>query len=122
MSAPARTVAIFSVYMFTTGLAFLFIPNAVLPLFGFQATAEVWIRVLGLLVMIVGGYYLYCARCEVRPFFQASVFGRVAFCIGLITLAFLGLGSPMLIAFGLIDLTGAVWTGLSLRRKVDSAG
>src|SRR5512145_1822899 len=83
MSAPARTLALFSIYMFVTGLAFLFMPNVVLPVFGFQATSEAWIRVLGLLVTITGGYYLYCARCEARPFFQATVFGRVAFCIGL---------------------------------------
>jgi hypothetical protein len=121
MSAPARTVAMFSVYLFITGLSFLFIPNVVLPLFGFQATTEVWIRVLGLLVMIVGSYYLYCARCEFRPFLRATVLGRVAFCMGLVTLALFDAGGPMLVLFGSVDLAGALWTGLSLRAESSNA-
>jgi hypothetical protein len=115
MSTPARTVAVFGVYMLVVGLSFIFIPNIVLPLFGFGITTEIWIRVLGLLVMIVGIYYLSCARNEIQSFFQVSVFGRVAFCIGLVTLAFLNVGASTLIVFGLIDLAGAVWTWRSLR-------
>jgi hypothetical protein len=111
----------FGIYIFVVGLSFIFIPNLVLPLFGFATTTEVWIRVLGLLTTILGTYYLYCAYHNLRLFFRATVFGRMAFCVGLITLAVLGLGGPMLIILGLIDLMGAVWTGLSLRVSESSA-
>jgi hypothetical protein len=115
MSTPARTIMIFGIYVVITGLAFFLLPNMVLPLLGFATTTEVWIRVMGLLGAILGAYYLYCARHEALPFFRATVYGRVAFFIGLTALALRGLGGPMLIVFGLIDLVGAVWTGLSLR-------
>jgi hypothetical protein len=108
-------MTVFGIYLAIAGLLFIFIPNIILPLFGFPATTDVWIRVVGLLAVILSLYFLYSVRYADRHFFRASVFGRVVFCTGLITFAFLGLGSPMLIVFGLIDLSGATWTWLSLR-------
>jgi len=43
------------IYMMGMGVGFLFLPHLVLPLFGFADTSEVWIRVLGALVLGVAG-------------------------------------------------------------------
>ena len=115
MSNPARSITVFGVYLILSGLSFMTLPNIVLPLLGFQATTEVWIRVVGLLAAILGGYFLYSVRCDDRHFYRATVFARLAFFSGVTLFALLGLGSPLLVLFGLVDLAGASWTWLALR-------
>jgi hypothetical protein len=106
---------VWGVYLIVAGLGFLFIPNVVLPLFGFSTTTEVWIRVVGLLVAILGAYYFYSARRNVVPFFRITVPGRIAFAVGVIGLVTFGLSGPSLLIFGALDVIGAIWTWLSLR-------
>jgi membrane-bound ClpP family serine protease len=113
----ARSIAVFGIYLALSGLAFIFIPNVILPLFGFAATAEVWIRVVGLLAAILGFYFLYSVRHADHHFFRATVYARLMFFTGLVLFALLSWGSPMLVAFGLIDLAGAAWTRVALRES-----
>ena len=115
MSNPARSIMVFGVYLVVAGLSFIFIPNVVLPLFGFPETTEVWIRLAGLLTAILGMYFLYSVRHDDRHFFHATVFARLIFFTGVTLFVILGWGSAMLIAFGLVDLAGAAWTWLALR-------
>lgn len=122
MSNPARSITVFGIYLAISGLSFVLIPNTILPLFGFPTTTEVWIRVVGLLASILGIYFLYSVRHDDHHFFRATVLGRIVFCIGVITFALLGWGSPLLIVFGLIDLAGAAWTWFSLRAEAAQLG
>ena len=113
MSNPARSITVFGIYLAISGSCFMVIPNTVLPLLGFQPTTEVWIRVVGLLAAILGGYFLYAVRYDDQRFFRATVYARLAFFSGMTLFALLGLASPLLVLFGLIDLGGATWTWLS---------
>lgn len=115
MSKPARSITVFGIYLALAGLSFIFIPNIVLPLFGFPTTTEVWIRLAGLLTLILGMYFLYSVRYEDRHFFRATIFARLIFFTGVTIFVILGWGSPLLIAFGLVDLAGAAWTWSALR-------
>ena len=115
MSNPARSILVFGVYLALAGLAFIFIPNLILPLLGFPATTEVWVRITGLLTAILGLYFFYSVRYDDRHFFRATVFARLMFFTGVTLFVIAGWGSPMLIAFGLVDLAGAAWTWLALR-------
>jgi hypothetical protein len=115
MSKPAKTIFVFGIYMAVTGLGFLLIPNPLLALFGFATTNEPWIHVVGLLVAILAFYYIQAARQEVEPLFRWSLYCRPAAFVVFATLVVLGLARPMLILFGVIDLLGAIWTGLALR-------
>jgi len=115
MSNPARSITVFGIYLAIAGLAFAFAPNMVLPLFGFPTTTEVWIRLVGLLTAILGMYFLYSVRHDDRHFFRATVFARLIFFAGVTLFVILGFASPLLIAFGLVDLAGAAWTWLALR-------
>ncbi len=115
MSRTGMSVLVWGIYYILAGLGFLFIPNVVLPLFGFSTTTEVWVRVVGLLVGIIGAYYSYCARNNVEPFMRITVPGRFAFVVGAIGLVMLGLSSPSILIIAAGDAIGAIWTWLSLR-------
>lgn len=117
MSNPARPMLVFGVYLALAGLSFIFIPNVILPLLGFPTTTEVWIRVVGLLVTILGFYFLYSVRHDDRRFYRATIFARLGFFAGVTAFALLNLAGPMLILFGVIDLVGAGWTWWALRER-----
>ena len=117
MSKAATSVFVFSLYMFVLGLVLLVVPNLLLRLFGIPETTEVWIRVVGMLVFILGYYYFQAARNELTVFFKASVVGRFSVLVFLIAFVLLGFAPPVLIAFGLIDSGAALWTALSMRSE-----
>src|SRR5436305_7698213 len=98
-------------------MAFMFIPSVILPLFGFAAPVEVWIHVVGLLALILGFYFFYSVRHADHHFYRATIYARLIFFTGLVLFVALGWTGPLLLAFGLIDLAGAAWTWLALRRE-----
>ena len=109
MSPAARTVHLFGLYLVAVGVALIVIPNVLAGVFGIPPTDEPWIRMLGLLVLGLAGYYLVAARSELTVFFQASVTGRVLIGAGLIVIVSLW-GYWMAVVFGLADIAGALWT------------
>jgi hypothetical protein len=109
MSPAARTVHLFGLYLVAVGVALIVIPNVLAGVFGIPPTDEPWIRMLGLLVLGLAGYYLVAARSELTVFFQASVTGRVLIGAGLIVIVSLW-GYWMAVVFGLTDIAGALWT------------
>ena len=115
VSRAAASVLAFGIYMVIVGLALLVVPNVLLSLFAYPTTTEIWIRILGFIVVVLGYYYIVAARYELTPFFRASVYGRPAVIVCFAGLVLLGMAEPVIILFGAIDLLGAVWTALALR-------
>jgi hypothetical protein len=121
MSKAAFSVKVFAVYLAGLGVILLFVPNLLLGLFGFAATAEVWIRVLGVVIINLGVYYWFAAVSESVPFFRASVATRVFVLVAFAGLAAAGLALPTLILFGAVDTLGGLWTHLALRADTQRA-
>jgi len=117
MSRAARSVYVFGFYMAVLGVVLVAAPNLLLTLNGLPTTSEVWIRVVGVLVLCLAVYYLLAARHELTEFFRWTVFVRSTVIVFFAAFVFLGFVSPVLILFGAIDLLGAVCTGLALRSE-----
>jgi uncharacterized membrane protein len=117
MSKSARSLFVFSIYLFVLGIVLLVIPNVLLNLLALPETNEVWIRVVGMLVFILGFYYFQAAKSEIKKFFQWTVYGRTAVLIFFIVFVILDYTPPILILFGFIDAVAALWTQLSLRSE-----
>jgi hypothetical protein len=115
MGNTARSITVFGIYLTLTGLALVIIPNIILPLLGLGTTTEIWIRVVGLLTLILGGYFLNSVRTNDDSFYRATIYARLVFFTGIAVFVLSGLASPLLVLFGLIDLAGAAWTWTSLR-------
>ena len=115
MSAAARSLYVFSIYAFVVGVLLILAPNLLLGLFFIPATHEVWVRVVGLLVVLLGFQYFKSAGAEFRMFFGWTVVTRIAVFVVFLLFAITGLGPPALVLFGLVDLIGAVWTMVALR-------
>lgn len=116
MSKSAQSVLAFSIYLLLVGPGLLLAPNFLLGLLGIAPTQEVWIRVIGMLAIILGYYYLAAARGESRAFFAATVHGRFAVLGFFAAFVVLGLGPPALLVFGFVDAVGGLWTAVCLKR------
>lgn len=116
MSAPARSVFVWSIYLLVLGTWLLVAPNLLFAGLGLPETEEIWIRVVGILVVILALFFYDASINEARSFFVASVLARLFSAAAF--LAFWITGEPwQLLVFGLIDALGAVWTLTTLRGR-----
>ena len=120
MSKSARTLFVWSFYLLGLGVILVVVPNLLLSIFGFPSTDEVWIRVVGVLILILAYFAYFSARQEVRQYFQWSVPARVAVPVFFIVFVLLNLAPAPLILFGLVDLAAAGWTWQTLRSEGNS--
>lgn len=121
MSPAARSIQVYSVYLFGLGAALLLVPNIPLPIFGLAEAHEVWIRVLGMTVIFFSLFYFVAARNEYRELFRASVATRLAVPVVFVGFILAGFAPWNLILFTPPDVLFATWTWLSLRRSPQAA-
>jgi type IV secretory pathway TrbL component len=105
-----------SVYVVLTGLQLIFVPNLLLGMFGFNETSEIWIKVLGIVILPLAFVY-YAINKQGNPdVVRATVWSRLFVGIGFTLLAFSGQAPMNLILFAGIDIATAVWTWMELRK------
>jgi len=120
MSKSARSLFVFGLYVAAVGIIMLVVPNFMLKTLSRTSTTEVWIRVVGLLLLYLAFYYTQAARKEMTDFFRWTVYTRSTVIVFFAAFVILGFAGPPLIMFGVIDLLGAIWTGLALRSEKTS--
>jgi hypothetical protein len=121
MSPAARSVLVYSIYVFGLGATLLLVPNIPLPIFGLAQANEVWIRVAGMTVIFLSFFYFVSARNEYRPLFELSVWLRFAVVVFFGAFIVAGFAPWNLILFTPLDVLFAIWTLVSLRRSPGSA-
>lgn len=115
MSRAALTLLIYSAGFGAAGIGLMLAPNLVLPLFGFPPTQEVWIHIIGLLMVSLASYDILAAQREIGPIIELSVPGRLfagAVMIGTWALGMVGAG---ILFFAAVDIIGAIATMTALR-------
>ena len=117
MSNAAKSVFIFGIYELVLGITLMTRPNPILAVFGFPCTSEVWIRVIGSLLCFFAFYDFQGARHELTDYFRWTVYARSSVILFFSAFVLSGLVSPVLILFGAVDLLGAIWTALALRKS-----
>lgn len=108
---------VFGCYLLLFGAALLFIPNMLLGFFSILPTSEVWIRIVGMLVIFLGIYCIVAARSELRPFMVWSVRLRASVILTFGVFVIAGLAPPVLLLVAAVDLVGALWTWRALRKE-----
>ena len=121
MSSAARSILVYSIYVFGLGATLMLVPNIPLPLFGLPTTSEVWIRIAGMTVVFLSIFYFIAARNEFRPLFVASV--PIRFAVPVIFAAFVvaGFAPWNLILLTPLDVLFAIWTLVALRPSMATA-
>lgn len=117
MASSTFSVRFFAVYLTAMAAGLLLLPERVLPLFGFAAPGDFWVRVLGGLLGILAFYYFLAARSGQRDFYRWTVWGRLPLIVlyaGLVAWA----GAPLvLLLFGVFESGCGLWTHAALRAE-----
>lgn len=115
MSRAARSVLAFGIYLLVLGAGLLVVPNTLLALFRQPPTQEPWLRVVGLVVLVLGLYYVSAAREQVTAFFRWTLWGRPLAVVVLVALVIAGIAPAFVLILCAIDLMCAAWTFAALR-------
>ena len=115
MSNSAKSLLVFAIYIFVQGSILVVIPNALLNLFGIPETTEVWLRMVGMLLVLLSYYYVQAARNEWTEFFQWTVYTRTLVLVFMVLFVLLVDAPPVIILFGFADFSFAMWTQFAMR-------
>lgn len=122
MSPAAVSVFAFGLYMLGQGLTLLIAPNLLLSLLGFAPALEVWPRVAGIAVIVLGMYYVAAARGGWVPFFRMTVVGRTFQLAAFAGLVAAGLISPRILGTAGLEFASGLWTLGALRAMARQTG
>jgi hypothetical protein len=114
VSHTAKSLICFAAYLIVLSLILIAVPDWLFQLFGLPATHEVWVRLIGMLLLFFAFFYIQAARQEIAEVARWSVYVRVSVPCFFGTFVVLGLAQPLLMLFGMVDLFGALWTALAL--------
>lgn len=118
MNPAAKSVFVFGVYLVVVGIGLLVAPHAFLAPLGFPPVADPsWLRVLGVLTLVIAAYYLLAARAGLTVFFRWTVFVRGGVFVVFGALVLLRLAPAPLALLGAVDLAAALWTWSALRAR-----
>ena len=115
MTHAALSVLLFGIYMLGEGLLLMIMPNFLLSMFGVPETHEVWVRIVGICLLVFSYYYVRSARINDVAFFRFTTQGRTLqfFLFGALVLV---ANAPVvLIMFSAVELASGIWTFVALR-------
>ena|SRR5258706_8256492 len=115
MTSAAKSVLVFGLYLLALGGGLLAAPDAMLALFGRPPASDPWLRVVGLVVIVVGLYYVSAARSGVVAFFRWTTWGRPLAGGALLIMMGAGLLPRFTVLLAVLDFAGAAWTAMALR-------
>lgn len=116
MTAAAKSIYYFGLYLFLIGLILAVAPNTLLGILQLPETKEVWIRVLGVVVITIGYYYNRSGANNNLSFLKLTIPTRTFVFLAFSVFVIAGYAPPVLLVFGALDLAGAIWTLVSVNR------
>ena len=117
MTSAGKSVYYFGFYLLILGATLTGFPNVLLSTFQLPETNEIWIRVVGVLVFNIGLYYVFMAPTHSTLFYSISVYTRASILVWFIVFVLMGWAPALLILFGAVDMAGALWTFVAMRKK-----
>jgi hypothetical protein len=116
MTAASRSLLFFGIYSICAGLVFIIIPATLFSMANLATMHIGWSRVVGLLLLVIGSYDVFCAKENILPYIRASVYVRAGFATGAVLLVIVGEMRSSFLLFGALDAAGAAWTAIALRK------
>jgi hypothetical protein len=115
MSNAAKSILVHGIYLLVLGVVLLTIPNTPLTIAGLAETHEVWIRVVGMMSLVLGYYFVQSARKELTDFFRSTLLTRSAAIVFFVLFVALGFAPINLLLLIAVDPAFIIWTALALR-------
>ena len=87
-----------------------------LSMFGFEPTSEIWIKVLGIVILPLSAVYYAVSKQGNEESLRATIISRGFVGLGFILLALSGQAKMNLILFAGIDIATAIWTWTEMKK------
>jgi hypothetical protein len=117
MSKAARSLYVFSFYLFFVAFLQLFFPSYLIKFMGpaFPESASVFVQFSGMLFLFIAFYYIEAALHELTDLLRWTIYTRASTILFFSYFVIVKGVSPLSLMFGVIDLAGAIWTYSALR-------
>jgi hypothetical protein len=113
----AMSFFVFGLYMTVLGIALVLAPNPLLSLVGIAETTEVWVRVVGVLVVVIGILDVLIAQADLRVVMRWGIYLRSGAAASLVAFAAADLVEPGILIFAAVDALSVAWAVLALRAE-----
>ena len=117
MNPACKTIFLFGFYPLVAGLSMIIAPALPLQILGWPIEGLDWIRMLGVVTMIVGYYYLQLGRNDVLAFCRFSAQARIVIPFVFLALVLMFDMNPLYIALTAVDFLGGMWTASALKKQ-----
>ena len=117
MGPAAMSFFVFGLYMTVLGIALVLAPNPLLGLVGIAETTEVWVRVVGVLVVVIGILDVLIAQADLRVVMRWGIYLRSGAAASLVAFAAADLVEPGILIFAAVDALSVAWAVLALRAE-----
>jgi hypothetical protein len=117
MSNSAKSVFLYSISASFLGLVLMVLPDLFLTILRLAPSDEVWIRIVGLFLLVVAVYYYLAARHEILIIIKASVFIRLSLIFFYAVFVFMKMIALNIMIIPILDLLTGLWTLFLLRRE-----
>jgi hypothetical protein len=119
MTRAGKSIFYFGFWVLICGISLMFFPAFCLKTVNIQLPDYITVRIFGLVLIYLSIYYFVAGRYpSFHPLFKTTVFTRSSAFLIVLVFVFIGLASPLMLGFVVVDALGALWTGLALRRDM----
>lgn len=120
MSKAALSVYMYGLYLVTgVGLPFLIIPEFTLGMFGLDAGDGLWVRFVGILSGVIGGFYIAAVLTRTDNMFLWTVPARYASALFMAVMVVLDYAGLALLLFSALDAFTGSLTWLAIRADAE---
>ncbi len=115
MTRAALSVYMYGLYLISFGLPFLLAPHFTLGMLGLSAGEGMWVRFVGVLVAIIGSFYVAAVLTRTNVFLAWTVPSRYATATFMAVMVALGEAGMALLIFAALDALTASLTWVAIR-------
>ncbi len=117
MTKAGKSVFYFGIFALVVGILACLVPGQLISMLKLPVIPTGWARVFGLVVVVIGMYDLVSGFNNIKLLIKATVYMRLFFFAGIMTLFITGQMPKEIVPLGIIDLAGAAWTMIALRTE-----
>jgi hypothetical protein len=110
LPATRASLVVFGGYVTLMGLVLMLVPTLILPLFDLPVNGEVWIRLLGFVLLCSSVYYIGAGLLQWLPFARWTVYTRLAAPVIVVAFIVADIAPLQMASFGIVDGLGGLWT------------
>jgi hypothetical protein len=103
------------IYLIGLGLALICIPVKTVALFGYESYEDLWIRVAGILSVVLGMYYIQVAKNQIYPLYRWKIIGHVFGMLCMVAFIVEGVADKRMIGTIAVESLACLWTVYAIR-------